>query len=172
MTLYLPTRASVLITSSNTDCTADTECRVNTVFLMLVCHGAPGLRMDWAEEDQRQGNVISVPPEVYTKGCVQDVDDGLAVSIFSKVIIIISTLLLLFPPKLFPSSKHLLPSDIFCGVCLQGAEIIGYPVVIKASEGGGGKGIRKVESSEDFPSFFRQVCVITFIGLMLDFFVI
>ncbi|XP_040011834.1 acetyl-CoA carboxylase isoform X1 [Xiphias gladius] len=75
-----------------------------------------GLRVDWAEEDQGLGNVISVPPEVYTKGCVHDVDDGLA-----------------------------------------GAERIGYPVVIKASEGGGGKGIRKVESSEDFPSFFRQV---------------
>ncbi|XP_044052801.1 acetyl-CoA carboxylase 2 isoform X5 [Siniperca chuatsi] len=75
-----------------------------------------GLRVDWAEEDQTLGNVISVPPEVYTKGCVQDVDDGLA-----------------------------------------GAERIGYPVIIKASEGGGGKGIRKVESSEDFPSFFRQV---------------
>uniref|UniRef100_A0AAQ5ZK67 acetyl-CoA carboxylase n=1 Tax=Amphiprion ocellaris TaxID=80972 RepID=A0AAQ5ZK67_AMPOC len=75
-----------------------------------------GLRVDWAEEDQRQGNVISVPPEIYTEGCVHDIDDGLA-----------------------------------------GAERIGYPVVIKASEGGGGKGIRKVESSEDFPSSFRQV---------------
>lgn len=30
-------------------------------------------------------------------------------------------------------------------------------MVIKASEGGGGKGIRKVDSSEDFPGFFRQV---------------
>lgn len=49
---------------------------------------------------------------------------------------------------------------IVCSVCFQGAEKIGYPVVIKASEGGGGKGIRKVESSEDFPSFFRQVCFI------------
>ncbi|XP_042276457.1 acetyl-CoA carboxylase isoform X2 [Thunnus maccoyii] len=75
-----------------------------------------GLRVDWAEEDQRRGNVISVPPEVYRQGCVLDVDDGLA-----------------------------------------GAERIGYPVVIKASEGGGGKGIRKVESADDFPSFFRQV---------------
>ncbi|XP_068994810.1 acetyl-CoA carboxylase 1 isoform X5 [Embiotoca jacksoni] len=75
-----------------------------------------GLRVDWAEEDQRLGNVISVPPELYTKGCVHDVDDGIA-----------------------------------------GAERIGYPVVIKASEGGGGKGIRKVESAEDFPSCFRQV---------------
>ncbi|XP_024130292.1 acetyl-CoA carboxylase isoform X2 [Oryzias melastigma] len=75
-----------------------------------------GLKVDWTEEDQTQGKVISVPPEVYNKGCVRDVEDGLA-----------------------------------------GAERIGYPVVIKASEGGGGKGIRKVENSEDFPSFFRQV---------------
>uniref|UniRef100_A0A8C2Z2T2 acetyl-CoA carboxylase n=1 Tax=Cyclopterus lumpus TaxID=8103 RepID=A0A8C2Z2T2_CYCLU len=75
-----------------------------------------GLRVDWEEDDQFLGNVISVPPLVYSKGCVLDVDDGLA-----------------------------------------GAEIIGYPVVIKASEGGGGKGIRKVENSEDFPSLFRQV---------------
>uniref|UniRef100_A0A7N6A6G0 acetyl-CoA carboxylase n=1 Tax=Anabas testudineus TaxID=64144 RepID=A0A7N6A6G0_ANATE len=74
------------------------------------------LRVEWAEEDQRLGNVISVPPEVYAKGCVRDVDHGLAE-----------------------------------------AERIGFPVVIKASEGGGGKGIRKVENSEDFPSFFRQV---------------
>ncbi|CAB1453393.1 unnamed protein product [Pleuronectes platessa] len=75
-----------------------------------------GLRVDWTEEDQAGENVISVPQEIYVKGCVLDVDDGLA-----------------------------------------GAEKIGYPVVIKASEGGGGKGIRKVESSEDFASSFRQV---------------
>ncbi|XP_061585098.1 acetyl-CoA carboxylase [Cololabis saira] len=75
-----------------------------------------GLRTEWTEEDQKGGKIISVPPEVYTKGCVHDVEDGLA-----------------------------------------GAERIGYPVVIKASEGGGGKGIRKVENSEDFPGFFRQV---------------
>ena len=29
--------------------------------------------------------------------------------------------------------------------------------MIKASEGGGGKGIRKVENFEDFPTAFRQV---------------
>ncbi|XP_059192405.1 acetyl-CoA carboxylase isoform X2 [Centropristis striata] len=75
-----------------------------------------GLKVDWEEDDQFLGNVISVPREVYIKGCVLDVDDGLA-----------------------------------------GAERIGYPVVIKASEGGGGKGIRKVENSEDFPGLFRQV---------------
>ncbi|KAL1273892.1 hypothetical protein QQF64_026706, partial [Cirrhinus molitorella] len=75
-----------------------------------------GLRVQWAEEEERHGHLISVPPELYVQGCVKDVDEGLA-----------------------------------------SAEKIGYPVVIKASEGGGGKGIRKVDSSEDFPSFFRQV---------------
>lgn len=38
------------------------------------------------------------------------------------------------------------------------AQKIGFPVMIKASEGGGGKGIRKVEASEEFASSFRQVC--------------
>ncbi|XP_028313974.1 acetyl-CoA carboxylase isoform X2 [Gouania willdenowi] len=75
-----------------------------------------GLRVDWTQDDQRLGNAISVPAELYRKGCVHDVDFG-----------------------------------------ITEAEKIGYPVVIKASEGGGGKGIRKVESSEDFPSYFRQV---------------
>ena len=39
----------------------------------------------------------------------------------------------------------------------QIAEQIGYPVMIKASEGGGGKGIRKARNSEEFPSLFYQV---------------
>lgn len=48
---------------------------------VLVCRGATGLRVDWTEEDQKLGNVISVPSEIYANGCVRDVDDGLAVSI-------------------------------------------------------------------------------------------
>ena len=40
---------------------------------------------------------------------------------------------------------------------LKAAQAIGFPVMIKASEGGGGKGIRKAECSEDFPNLFRQV---------------
>lgn len=39
----------------------------------------------------------------------------------------------------------------------QAAEEVGYPVMIKASEGGGGKGIRKVNNADDFPNLFRQV---------------
>lgn len=40
---------------------------------------------------------------------------------------------------------------------LKSAQKIGFPVMIKASEGGGGKGIRKVISAEVFPGLFRQV---------------
>ncbi|KAL7421005.1 acetyl-coenzyme-A carboxylase [Cryptotrichosporon argae] len=40
---------------------------------------------------------------------------------------------------------------------LAKAEAIGYPVMIKASEGGGGKGIRKVEDSEKFKNAFQAV---------------
>ncbi|KAM5238299.1 acetyl-CoA carboxylase 2 isoform 2-T2 [Ctenodactylus gundi] len=40
---------------------------------------------------------------------------------------------------------------------LEAAEKIGFPLMIKASEGGGGKGIRKAERAEDFPMLFRQV---------------
>uniref|UniRef100_A0A8C0FSV8 acetyl-CoA carboxylase n=1 Tax=Bubo bubo TaxID=30461 RepID=A0A8C0FSV8_BUBBB len=40
---------------------------------------------------------------------------------------------------------------------LRAAEEVGYPVMIKASEGGGGKGIRKVNNADDFPNLFRQV---------------
>ena len=37
------------------------------------------------------------------------------------------------------------------------ANRIGYPVMIKAANGGGGKGIRKCDCEEEFPALFRQV---------------
>ncbi|KAK7068522.1 hypothetical protein SK128_027163 [Halocaridina rubra] len=40
---------------------------------------------------------------------------------------------------------------------LMAAQKIGFPVMIKASEGGGGKGIRKAESEDNFMALFRQV---------------
>nr|XP_019612996.1 PREDICTED: acetyl-CoA carboxylase 2 [Rhinolophus sinicus] len=56
------------------------------------------------------------------------------------------------------------PEDVYNQGCvkdveegLEAAEKIGFPLMIKASEGGGGKGIRKAESAEDFPILFRQV---------------
>lgn len=40
---------------------------------------------------------------------------------------------------------------------LKSAQKIGFPVMIKASEGGGGKGIRKAECEEDFKKQYPQV---------------
>jgi len=40
----------------------------------------------------------------------------------------------------------------------EAAQRIGFPVMIKASEGGGGKGIRMVSQAEDVANAYRQVC--------------
>ena len=40
----------------------------------------------------------------------------------------------------------------------EAARKIGFPIMIKASEGGGGKGIRRVDKSEDVMTAYRQVC--------------
>lgn len=152
--------ASCTIVCGNTNCPVDALVKFIPVYqhvLFLCCHGAAGLRVDWAVEDQRQDNIISVPPEVYAKGCVQDVDDGLTVSHHNNFYTFAC-----FSSEVIPFKCLKLPCAL-CGVSLQGAETIGYPVVIKASEGGGGKGIRKVESSEDFPASFRQVYLNTFL---------
>lgn len=68
------------------------------------------------DQNYTEGEQISIAPDLYARGCVQDVQEGLAA-----------------------------------------AEQIGFPVMIKASEGGGGKGIRKSLSMDDFAAMFRQV---------------
>lgn len=56
------------------------------------------------------------------------------------------------------------PADVYQKACVADAESglasalrIGFPVMVKASEGGGGKGIRKVDSPDQFASLFNQV---------------
>jgi len=41
---------------------------------------------------------------------------------------------------------------------LEAAKKVGFPVMIKASEGGGGKGIRMVDKEENVQTAYRQVC--------------
>ncbi|XP_065216768.1 acetyl-CoA carboxylase isoform X5 [Planococcus citri] len=65
---------------------------------------------------QYSGKKIKISNDLYKKGCVSSVEEGLA-----------------------------------------SAQKIGFPIMIKASEGGGGKGIRKVDNSDDFPNLFKQV---------------
>ncbi|KAG8455711.1 hypothetical protein GDO86_001775 [Hymenochirus boettgeri] len=87
-----------------------------TVGIPTLSWSGDGLLLESNPNDQQQQSIICVPLEVYEKGCVKDVDEG-----------------------------------------LQAAERIGYPVMIKASEGGGGKGIRMAERAEDFANLYRQV---------------
>lgn len=64
----------------------------------------------------------------------------------------------------YSGKKIKISKDLFARGCvhspeqgLASAQKIGFPVMIKASEGGGGKGIRKVDNPDDFPAAFRQV---------------
>ena len=62
------------------------------------------------------------------------------------------------------NDEGVIPKEIFDSACVfdvEGAvataEKIGYPVMIKASEGGGGKGIRMANNLEELRSGFVQV---------------
>lgn len=57
-----------------------------------------------------------------------------------------------------------IPDEVFAKACLSSstealhcAERIGFPVMLKASEGGGGKGIRMSQSKEELEQHFAQV---------------
>lgn len=63
-----------------------------------------------------------------------------------------------------PQGFVTVPDDAYAKACvhnweegLERAEKIGFPVMIKASEGGGGKGIRKVDSADTFKNAFGAV---------------
>ncbi|ORZ25473.1 acetyl-CoA carboxylase [Absidia repens] len=66
--------------------------------------------------------------------------------------------------KLDDNGHVIVPDAAYSSACvktaeegLASAEKIGYPVMIKASEGGGGKGIRKVDDASTFKQSFHQV---------------
>ena len=90
----------------------------SSIILSLYTHttdsaNLPGLKLSPGDI---RGKSVTVPSDLYRKGCTADADEG-----------------------------------------LESAQKIGFPVMIKASEGGGGKGIRKAENAEEFPNLFRQV---------------
>ena len=64
----------------------------------------------------------------------------------------------------YSGKKIKISSELFKKGCVSTVEEalaasnkIGFPIMVKASEGGGGKGIRKVENAEELPTLFRQV---------------
>ncbi|KAF7829912.1 acetyl-CoA carboxylase 1-like [Senna tora] len=65
------------------------------------------------------------------------------------------------PPE---SSLVTIPDDIYQKACVYTTEeaiascqVVGYPAMIKASWGGGGKGIRKVHNDDEVRALFKQV---------------
>jgi acetyl-CoA carboxylase, biotin carboxylase subunit len=53
---------------------------------------------------------------------------------------------------ILPGSEGILGSD---GEAMEWAEQVGFPVIIKASAGGGGRGMRIVRSKEELPALFK-----------------
>lgn len=66
------------------------------------------------EVEVDDNNIVTVRDDVYAKGCVTSVEEG-----------------------------------------LEAAKKIGFPVMVKASEGGGGKGIRKVDDEQSFAALYK-----------------
>ena len=63
-----------------------------------------------------------------------------------------------------PGQRIKVPKDLYGQACVRNLEDglkiaakVGYPLMIKASEGGGGKGIRKAENDEEFTKQYPQV---------------
>ncbi|KAG2549530.1 hypothetical protein PVAP13_9KG357200 [Panicum virgatum] len=66
--------------------------------------------------------------------------------------------------KVPPESCHSIPEEIYKDACVSTTEeavascqVVGYPAMIKASWGGGGKGIRKVHNDDEVRALFKQV---------------
>jgi acetyl-CoA carboxylase, biotin carboxylase subunit len=53
---------------------------------------------------------------------------------------------------ILPGSEGVLASE---GEALDWARVVGYPIIIKASAGGGGRGMRIVRSEEELPALFK-----------------
>ncbi len=53
---------------------------------------------------------------------------------------------------ILPGSEGILGSD---AEAMEWAEQVGFPVIIKASAGGGGRGMRIVRSNEELPALFK-----------------
>ena len=56
---------------------------------------------------------------------------------------------------IIPGVDHALKSE---EEVMKVAEMVGYPVMLKASNGGGGRGMRIVNSAEDMPKEYREAC--------------
>ena len=64
----------------------------------------------------------------------------------------------------FEECGGVIPQELYDKACvftldeaIQSCQKIGYPIMLKASWGGGGKGIRKVHSDEEVTQVFKQI---------------
>lgn len=102
----------------------------------------PPCQAMWALGDKIASSIVAQTAQVPTlpwsgSGLVSDWTEGAIINI---------------PPELYHKG---LTQDVEDGI--RASRRIGFPVMIKASEGGGGKGIRKCEREEDFAGMYKQV---------------